>query len=232
MPRDRALVVCLALVAALISTDVASAKEVPSTTCGGDRCRTVTDGISGIAVLAGRASVPRSGSFYTISLRIEINGKPAGWTVLYERDRQIVRGLDAHAIAFLGNGWARLTRDVRPHYARATRRLAPMSSAPGTATGTPSLGQAAGESQRNWILVAVSLVAVALLLSRAIIAPVKSFLVTIKGSNWEDLQEVELPDLPKEGDSIETRYGTCFVTSAEFEPDSGERAGKIVCRLP
>jgi hypothetical protein len=41
-----------------------------------------------------------------------------------------------------------------------------------------------------------------------------------------------LPDLPKEGDTVETRYGTCIVTESELKPDSGERAGKIVCRLP
>ena len=39
-------------------------------------------GIAGIAVLAGRVSAPRSGSFYTISLREELNGRPVGWTIL------------------------------------------------------------------------------------------------------------------------------------------------------
>ena len=61
---------------------------------------------------------------------------------------------------------------------------------------------------------------------------VKKFTVTIEGSNWTDIQELELLDLPKEGDTVETRYGTCIVTQSELLPDSGERAGKIVCRLP
>jgi hypothetical protein len=66
----------------------------------------------------------------------------------------------------------------------------------------------------------------------AIIARVKRFIVTIEGPGWQDLQDVELPELPPEGDTIETRYGTGFVTGAELLPDSGEHAGKIVVRLP
>ena len=66
----------------------------------------------------------------------------------------------------------------------------------------------------------------------AIIACVKRFIVTIEGPGWQDLQDVELPELPPEGDTIETRYGTGFVTGAELLPDSGEHAGKIVVRLP
>jgi hypothetical protein len=66
----------------------------------------------------------------------------------------------------------------------------------------------------------------------AIIARVKKFTVTIEGHGWQDLQELELPELPPEGDTIETRYGTCFVTAAELLPESGAHAGKIVARLP
>ena len=66
----------------------------------------------------------------------------------------------------------------------------------------------------------------------AIIIVVKTFTVTIEGSNWTDVQDMELPELPKEGDTIETRYGTCLVTAAEILPDRGGRAGTIVCRLP
>lgn len=61
---------------------------------------------------------------------------------------------------------------------------------------------------------------------------VRRFTVTIEGSNWEDVQEVELPELPREGDAIETRYGTCIVTRAELLIDGGQYGGKIVCRLP
>jgi hypothetical protein len=59
----------------------------------------------------------------------------------------------------------------------------------------------------------------------------RRFLIAIEASNWNDVQDVELPDAPKEGDSIETRYGTCIVTRVELETD-GDRAGKIFCRLP
>jgi hypothetical protein len=61
---------------------------------------------------------------------------------------------------------------------------------------------------------------------------VRRFTVTIEGSNWKDVQEVELPELPREGDTIETRYGTCMVTRAELLSDGGQYAGKIVCRFP
>ena len=43
---------------------------------------------------------------------------------------------------------------------------------------------------------------------------------------------MELPKLPQDDDMIETRYGTCFVTSAELLPDRPDYDGKIVCRLP
>jgi hypothetical protein len=58
------------------------------------------------------------------------------------------------------------------------------------------------------------------------------FTITIETPSWKDVQEVELPRLPAEGDAIETRYGTCIVTHAELLPDAGEYAGKIVCRFP
>jgi hypothetical protein len=61
---------------------------------------------------------------------------------------------------------------------------------------------------------------------------VQRFTITIETPNWKDVQEVELPQLPGEGDAIETRYGTCIVTKAELSPESGQYAGKIVCRLP
>jgi hypothetical protein len=61
---------------------------------------------------------------------------------------------------------------------------------------------------------------------------VQSFTVTIEAPNWKDVQEVELPQLPGEGDAIETKYGTCIVTQAEPSSDGGQYAGKIVCRLP
>jgi hypothetical protein len=60
----------------------------------------------------------------------------------------------------------------------------------------------------------------------------KRFLVTVEGPNLSDVSEAELLQLPEEGEAIETRLGTCIVTSAEPSPDSSQYAGKIVCRLP
>jgi len=131
LPLHRALIVCFVVVVALTSASAALSKgEVTTTTCGRDRCRTVTNGIAGIATLPGRVSAPRSGRFYTVSLRTEINGRPAGWKIVYEAKRQIVRAVDARARSFMGTRWARLARDVRPHYSKAIRGLAPMRSAP------------------------------------------------------------------------------------------------------
>jgi hypothetical protein len=55
--------------------------------------------------------------------------------------------------------------------------------------------------------------------------------VTIEGGNWQDVQELELPEVPREGDAIETRYGTCIITRADPSP-GGQRTGKVVCRFP
>ena len=59
--------------------------------------------------------------------------------------------------------------------------------------------------------------------------PMQRFTVTIEGAGWEDVDEVELPRLPNEGELIETKYGTCRITSAE-PLEGGPYAGKIVCR--
>jgi hypothetical protein len=61
---------------------------------------------------------------------------------------------------------------------------------------------------------------------------VQRFIVTIEGPGWEDLQEVELPKPPGEGDSIETRYGTCIVTKVDAASAPESYSGRIVCRLP
>jgi hypothetical protein len=58
------------------------------------------------------------------------------------------------------------------------------------------------------------------------------FLVTVEGPNLTDVSEVELIDLPEEGETIETRFGTCVITRVEQSPDSSKFAGKIFCRLP
>jgi hypothetical protein len=61
---------------------------------------------------------------------------------------------------------------------------------------------------------------------------VQRYSVTIQGPGWEDLQDIELPRAPSEGDAIETRYGTCIVTKVEQEPNADSYSGKITCRLP
>ena len=61
---------------------------------------------------------------------------------------------------------------------------------------------------------------------------VQRFIITIEGPNWTDSDEAELLQLPREGEPIETKLGTCTVTSSELKPDLGQYAGKIVCRYP
>jgi hypothetical protein len=61
---------------------------------------------------------------------------------------------------------------------------------------------------------------------------VQRYSVTIQGPGWEDLQDVEMPRAPAEGDAIETRYGTCIVTKVDPEPNADSYSGKITCRLP
>ena len=56
--------------------------------------------------------------------------------------------------------------------------------------------------------------------------------VTIEGINWQDFQELELLELPHEGDAIETRYGTCIVSKSDPSPDGDPHTGKVVCRFP
>ena len=57
------------------------------------------------------------------------------------------------------------------------------------------------------------------------------FLVTIVGPGWSDVQELELPRLPREDDLIETKYGTCVVDRSEALPKTDPYDGKIVCRI-
>jgi len=56
-------------------------------------------------------------------------------------------------------------------------------------------------------------------------------MITIDGPNFQDLQEAEVPRLPEEGEPIETKYGTCVVTSVESLPASEHFAGKVICRM-
>jgi hypothetical protein len=111
---------------ALTLVESATAKEIRTTACGRNECRTTINGISGVATLPGRIATPRAGRFYTVALRV--NG--GGWKIVYEERRQIVRAADLRARSFLGQGWARLTSDLRPRYRDAVRGLEPMRVAP------------------------------------------------------------------------------------------------------
>jgi hypothetical protein len=53
----------------------------------------------------------------------------------------------------------------------------------------------------------------------------------IEGINWEDIQELEVLTIPREGDAVETRYGTCMVTRVDPSTDGGQPT-RIVCRFP
>jgi hypothetical protein len=126
LTRFRAWSGGLIAILALISVEGAMSKEIRSTTCGRNDCRTVTNAISGVATLPGRVPAPHAGRFYTVSLHLG----SSGWKVVYEERRQIVRAADSRARSFLGREWARLTAELRPHYANAVRGLAPMRAAP------------------------------------------------------------------------------------------------------
>jgi hypothetical protein len=60
----------------------------------------------------------------------------------------------------------------------------------------------------------------------------KQFILTVEGPNLEDLEEIELPGPPQEGDPIETRFGTCVVVRTESVADGSGHDGKIICRMP
>ena len=60
---------------------------------------------------------------------------------------------------------------------------------------------------------------------------IQTFIVTIEGPGWKDLQDIELPRLPDEGEPIETKYGVCLVTHAERTPGMQRYDGTIVCRF-
>src|SRR5262245_17930247 len=112
MTRRRAWIGGLIAISTLTFVDAATAKEIRTTTCGRNQCRTVTNGISGIATLPGRVAAPRAGRFYTISLDAALHG----WKVVYEDRQKLVRAADSRARSFLGRGWARLTPDMPRNY--------------------------------------------------------------------------------------------------------------------
>ena len=56
--------------------------------------------------------------------------------------------------------------------------------------------------------------------------------ITIEGPNFQDFEEAEVLVLPEPGETIETKLGTCLVTSVERATDSDRLEGRVVCRLP
>jgi hypothetical protein len=60
----------------------------------------------------------------------------------------------------------------------------------------------------------------------------KHFIVKVEGLALEELEEVELPVPPAEGEPIETRYGTCVILRTELFEGDARYDGQIVCRLP
>jgi hypothetical protein len=60
----------------------------------------------------------------------------------------------------------------------------------------------------------------------------QQFILTIDGHGFSDVEEIELPEPPADGDPVETKYGTCIVTGTEMATDSDRFAGRIACRLP
>ena len=61
---------------------------------------------------------------------------------------------------------------------------------------------------------------------------IKRFLIKIEAPTWEDFEDVELPQLPVVGETIETKYGTCLVTDTDASSSTAPYQGKIVCRVP
>ena len=62
-------------------------------------------------------------------------------------------------------------------------------------------------------------------------ARIARFIISIEGPGWTDVEDVELPRLPDEGESLETKFGTLLVAQVEETPDMKAYAGKIVCRF-
>jgi hypothetical protein len=58
------------------------------------------------------------------------------------------------------------------------------------------------------------------------------FVVAVEGMALEEIEEIELPRLPVEGDTVSTNYGMCIVTRTEPVAEGSEFEGRIVCRLP
>jgi len=61
---------------------------------------------------------------------------------------------------------------------------------------------------------------------------VQRFIVTVEGPGFQELDEIELPRPPADGDPIETNLGTCLVIRTEAADAASAYSGRILCRLP
>ena len=57
------------------------------------------------------------------------------------------------------------------------------------------------------------------------------FILTVEGPNLKEVDEIELPRAPADGDPIETNVGTCVVIRTESLDDSSQYSGRIICRM-
>jgi hypothetical protein len=61
---------------------------------------------------------------------------------------------------------------------------------------------------------------------------IQRFIITIEGHGWSDFEEIELAQLPSEGEPVDTKFGTLLVERAEQTPEADKYDGRIVCRMP
>lgn len=130
MCSRRPSLVLLVALAALVAPGPAAAKEIVTTACGRDRCRTVVGGVSGVAVLPIRSRASSRGRYYTVSVRIDADGIVTRWMLVYEARRHLVRAGNAATRSFLGSRWRVLAPDVRRAYSLAVTGLEPMAAPP------------------------------------------------------------------------------------------------------
>lgn len=130
MRSRRTSFLLLVALAALVAPGQAASKEIVTTACGRDRCRTVVGGVSGVAVLPARVRAPRCGRYYTLAVRVEADGRVMRWRIVYEARRHLVRAGNDATRSFLGSRWRVLEPGVRRAYSLAVEGLAPMPAPP------------------------------------------------------------------------------------------------------